>query len=142
MCTNLFRFGSRYFKLNAIGAMGTPCSVCTSYATIYYSHHKETSLLQSDNDLLFYWHLIDHAFIIQHNITDGYERFMQRMNSFCDDEARLEWESPGPSREILFHLVHTYPTQPEWLHHHQGMYKKLMNLYMFVHLPQRSHQAC
>jgi hypothetical protein len=104
MRNNIFVFGSHYFKQCNGTAMGTPCA-CT-YATIYYSYHEETSLLQPNNNLLFYRRLIDDALIIQRNIPDRYEHFMQRMNSFGDDGARLEWESPGPSRAVDFLDLH------------------------------------
>ena len=56
--------------------MGTPCA-CT-YATIYFSYHEETKLLKPESTLLFYRRLIDDAFVIQHNVPNGYEHFMQR----------------------------------------------------------------
>jgi hypothetical protein len=43
MHCNVFSFGNRYFHQINGTAMGTPCTC--AYATIYYSYHKETSLL-------------------------------------------------------------------------------------------------
>jgi hypothetical protein len=127
MRNNVFAFGSHYFKQCNGTAMGTPCA-CT-YATIYYSYHEETSLLQPDNNLLFYRRLIDDAFIIQRNIPDGYEHFMQRMNSFGDDGARLEWESPGPSRAVDFLDLHIKLNPNGSIT--TSTYQKPMNLYLF-----------
>jgi hypothetical protein len=89
MCNNVFAFGSHYFKQCNGTAMGTPC-VCTC-ATIYYSYHEETSLLQPDNNLLpvLYWLLIGNVFIIQCSIPNGYKRFKEPINSFGDDGAQL-----------------------------------------------------
>ena len=127
MRNNVFAFGSRHFKQCNGTAMGTPCA-CT-YATIYYSYHEETSLLQPNNNLLFYRRLIDDAFIIQRNIPDGYTRFMQRMNSFGDDGARLEWESPGPSRAVDFLDRHIKLNPNGSIT--TSTYQKPMNLYLF-----------
>jgi hypothetical protein len=105
MRNNVFAFGSGYFKQCNGTAMGTPCT-CT-YATIYYSYHEEILLLKPNNDLLFYQRLIHDAFIIQRNISNAYNCFvMQRMNSFGDNRARLEWESSRPLRAVDFLDLH------------------------------------
>ena len=127
MCNNVFAFGSRLFKQCNGTAMGTPCT-CT-YATIYYSYHEATLLLQPSSQLLFYRHLIDDAFIIQRNITSGYERFMQRMNSFGDDRLRLEWELPGPTRNVDF-LDLNIQLNPNGSIT-PSTYQKPMNIYLF-----------
>jgi hypothetical protein len=75
MRNNVFAFGSRYLLKQRNGtAMGTPCACI--YATIYYSYHEETSLLKRESHLLFDWRLINNAFIIQHNVLNGYAHFM------------------------------------------------------------------
>jgi hypothetical protein len=124
---NVFSFGTRFYRQRNGTAMGTPCA-CT-FATIYFSYHEETSLLQPDSALLFYRRLIDDGFIIQRNIPHGYNNFMLRMNSFGDDGARLEWESPGPARAVDFldltiqlNLDGSITT---------STYQKPMNLYLF-----------
>jgi hypothetical protein len=50
---NVFSFGNRYFHQINGTALGTPCAC--AYATIYYSYHKETSLLvPGTHGLVFY----------------------------------------------------------------------------------------
>jgi hypothetical protein len=87
-------------------------------------------LPQPSSDLLFYWHLIDDAFIIQHNIPSSYKSFMQRMDSFGDDGAQLEWESLGLTLYVDFLDVHNIQLNPDGSIT-TSTYKKPINLYRF-----------
>ena len=127
MRNNVFSFGNRFFKQANGTAMGTPCAC--SYATIYYSFHEETTLLQPGLAPIFYRRLIDDAFIIQCNPPHGYTHFLTAMNSFGEDGSRLEWESPGPGRAVDFLDLHIE------LNHDGSLttstFQKPMNLYLF-----------
>jgi hypothetical protein len=54
---------------------------------------------------------------------------MQQMNSFREDGAQLEWESPGPSREVDFLDLHIQHNQNGPIT--TSMDQKPMNLYIF-----------
>jgi hypothetical protein len=124
---NVFSFGNRFFKQANGTAMGTPCAC--SYATIYYSYHEETILLQPDIAPIFYRRLIDDAYIIQRNTPQGYTNFLQAMNSFGQEGARLEWESPGPGCAVDFLNVNIQINRDGTLT--TSTFQKPMNLYLF-----------
>jgi hypothetical protein len=127
MRNNVFSFGNRFFKQANGTAMGTPCAC--SYATIYYSYHEETALLQPGIAPIFYRRLIDDAYVILDNTLHGYNQFMTAMNSFGEDGARLVWESPGPGRAVDFLDLHIQLNQDGSLT--TSTFQKPMNLYLF-----------
>jgi hypothetical protein len=109
--------------------MGTPCAC--AYATIYYSYHKETSLLvPGAHSLVFYRRLIDDALILQRHTADGWSHFMHAMDDFGPPGKRLKWESEdGPGRSSHFldleiHLQEDGSIQTR-------TYQKDMNLYLY-----------
>ena len=127
MNSNVFSFGNRYFQQTNGTAMGTPCA-CT-YATIYYSYHEETVLLQ-DPSILFYRRLIDDAFIIQRITPDSWMTFMAKMDDFGPPGKRLTWESDtAPSRSIHFLDLHIDLIADGTIH--TRTYQKQMNLYLY-----------
>jgi hypothetical protein len=95
-----FPFWQPVFKQTNSTAMGTPCAC--SYATIYYSYHKETVLLQPDIAPIFNRRLIDNAYIFQRNTPQGYTNFMQAMNSFCQEGANLNGSPQDPDVQSIF----------------------------------------
>jgi hypothetical protein len=127
MPNNVFSLGNLFFKQVNNTAMETPCAC--SYATIYYSYHEETILLQPDIAPIFYPRLIDDAYIIQRNTPQGYTNFIQAMNSFGQEGARLEWESPGPGCAVDFLDLNILITRDGTLT--TTTFQKPMNLYLF-----------
>ena len=127
MTSNVFSFGNRYFQQTNGTAMGTPCAC--AYATIYYSYHEETVLLQDDS-LLFYRRLIDDALIIQRSRPNGWQAFMHHMDNFGPPGKRLTWESElAPSRHVHFLDLHIDLTDDGTIH--TRTYQKEMNLYLY-----------
>jgi hypothetical protein len=60
MRNNVLSVDNQFSKQVNGTAMGTPCA-CSYNATIYYSYHEETVLLQPNIAPIFYLRLIDNA---------------------------------------------------------------------------------
>ena len=62
------------------------------YATIYYSYHEETRLLQLSY-IRFYRRLNDDAFVAIRDDDSCYYSLLRHMNDFGPRGKRLEWEA-------------------------------------------------
>ena len=72
------------------------------YATIYYSYHEETRLLQLSY-IRFYRRLIDDAFVAIRDDDDCYYySLLQHMNDFGPRGKRLEWEATKAGFSVDF----------------------------------------
>ena len=103
MQNNVFEFGDTYWHQKNGTAMGT--SVACTYATIYYSYHEETAILnpQAGHNILFYRRLIDDAFIIQQAAPGRYARLNNALNSFGNQGKRLAWDpTPLATKDVVF----------------------------------------
>jgi hypothetical protein len=111
MTTNVFQFDDTFWLQLTGTAMGT--SLACMYATIYYSYHEETHILQTfartqakpHNALLFYARLIDDAFQIwdlaklppPYTIPTFVENLQHNM-AF----GTLQWEAEPPQPTVNF----------------------------------------
>jgi hypothetical protein len=84
---------------------------------------------QPDIAPIFYQRLIDNAYIIQRNTPHGYTPFMQAMNAFGQEGARLKWESPGPGCAVNFLDFNIQINQDGSLT--TSTFQKLMSIYLF-----------
>ena len=71
------------------------------HATIYYSYHKETRLLQLSY-IWFYWRLIDDAFVAIRDDDSCYYSLLRHMNDFGPRGKRLEWEATKAGFSVDF----------------------------------------
>ena len=127
----VFQLNDTYWLQRTGTAMGT--SVACSYATIFYSFHKETAILIPNNGLgiLFYRRYIDDAFIIQLLNDDHFSKLHTTMNSFGEDpEKRLAWEVEEPSDSVNFLDLTISLTLKGTLSF--CTYQKPMNLYTYI----------
>ena len=103
MTTNVFQFGDTFWlQLNGT-AMGT--SVACTYATIYYSYHEETRILDPtvDHGILFYRRYIDDGYCIQNPTPGAYARLVQDLNNFGKEDSRLQWKATKlASQDVVF----------------------------------------
>jgi hypothetical protein len=131
MRNNVFSFGNRYFlQANGTAMLGTSCAC--AYATIYYSYHEETQLMDPLNfpPTYLYARLIDDAIVILSNTPNAYSTFIHRMNTFASPTGkRLVWEATEPTRQVDFlDLTITLSTNGNIT---TKTYQKQMNLYLY-----------
>ena len=96
---NVFTFGNRYYLQKNGTAMGT--NVACMYATIYYSYHKENSLLHLSY-IKFYRRLIDNAFIIVEDTPEVFQNVSNAMDDFGSVGKRLTWKTNKPKDAVDF----------------------------------------
>ena len=131
MTNNVFQFGDTYWiQLNGT-AMGT--SVACMYATIYYSYHEETRLLNPtvDNGIIFYRRLIDDAFLIHLPSPGSYDKLVEDINDFGDKNFRLEWKATPMATENVIFLDLNIAIQPNGSVKTKT-YVKPMNLHLYI----------
>ena len=131
MKNNVFQFSDTFWlQLNGT-AMGT--SVACMWATIYYSYHEETQILNKsvrDLRIFFYRRLIDDAFIIHVPAPGSYAVLQYTMNNFGYEGRRLEWEASPLARDAIF-LDLTLSIQDNGKVK-STTYVKLMNLHLYI----------
>jgi hypothetical protein len=142
MESNVFKLDDTTWHQRTGTAMGT--SVACVYATIYYSHHEECSILNEEHNtlgIIFYRRFIDDAFVIQlsRDHPERYQRLHKTMNSFGDEGHRLEWTSDPPSKTVNFlDLTIQIGTDRRIS---TKTFQKAMNLYLYIP-PISSHPPC
>jgi hypothetical protein len=136
MSHNIFDFDDiSCLQLNGT-AMGTALAVM--YATIYFSYHEETRLLNSevDHGIIFYRRYIDDAFAIQIQHPGYHARLLNDFNSYGPPDKRLVWESSGPSTEVNFLDLRLRIQNGKIL---SSTYEKPLNLHLYI--PSHSAHA-
>ena len=129
MKTNIFKFGSTWWKQINGTAMGTPCACI--YATLFFGYHERTLLLQKyKENLLLFKRQIDDIFIIwvpssPNNIE--WENFTKDLNT-C---SSLDWETENLSNKTHFLDLNLW-IDSSTRKIHYSTYQKPMNLFLYI----------